>query len=410
MKPSPLLSDERRLEDLLALSLGIMSGENGRELYERYRDAVEQVTPYDMVKLEDRQLQMGISPAEIKKDIDKVINLLFKGLRNYPWKKPAEGSFLYYLMLENQAFTFRLNCVKKIIKAYKGREETDLSALREELWPHFEAFTVFEAHYAKKENVLFPFLEKHWTNYRPLKVMWSLHDDIRRKLKELLVMLQGQDTPWAELNKALGAYYFLVFGMIQKEDLVVYPMATETLPEEDWQEMHHQSFEYAFPFIEAPLPPRERETPGSSPVEGFGKDGEELLFKSETGVLSFEQVLLLINTLPLDITFVDENDKVRFFSRPADRYFARSPAIIGRDVGNCHPPESLHVVERIIEAFRKGEKDQADFWLNLKGKFILIRYFALRNARGEYKGVLEVSQDATRIRSLQGEQRLLNWD
>lgn len=401
-------NSEKRLEDLLAVSLGIMNGEKGKDLIEKYQDAIEHITPYDMLKLEDRQMQMGIGPELIKIYIDKVINIFFKYLKNYPWEKPAEGTFLYYLMLENSAFTFRLNQVKKILKSFKGRENETFSEMRKELLPRFRAFLEFEYHYIKKENILFPYLEKKWKDFRPLKVMWSIHDDIRKTLKNLVEMLEDDSAKWNEFSRILGKYYFLAFGMIQKEELVLYPIAAETIENEAWTEMHGQSFEYPFPFIEAPAKPEPvkkstTQNPASSdPDEGTG-------IRSETGFLSFEQALMAFDSLPVEITYVDENDTVRFYNRGKDRVFPRSPAIIGRSVQNCHPPESVYVVEEIVEAFRNGKKDSADFWIQMKGRFVLIQYFALRDASGQYKGVLEVSQDVTAIRGLKGEKRLLEW-
>ena len=402
-------NNEKRVEELLAFSLGMMSGEDGRVLLEKYKEAIEHVTPHDMLKLEDKQMQMGIKPAAIKKDVDKVINIFFNKLQEYSWEKPEEGTFLYYLMLENSAYKFKLNEVKKILKSYKGRQVSDFDQLKNDLLSRFEKFAEFEPHYVKKENILFPFLEKKWSSYRPLTVMWSLHDDIRKKLKLIIQILKSDHSTWGDLNKEIGAYYFLVFGMIQKENLIIYPVASETVSDEEWEEMHNQSFEYPFPFIESPVKPKDIKEPvQENQTENIQIDGH-LKLKSETGELNPEQILLLLNNLPVDITFVDENDKVRFFSRPKERFFPRSPAIIGRAVQNCHPPESVHIVEEIVAAFKNGEKDNAKFWLELKGKFILIQYFALRNDKNEYKGVIEVSQDVTDIRALQGEQRLLDW-
>jgi len=402
-------NNEKRVEDLLAFSLGIMSGEDGRMLLEKYKEAIEHVTPQDMLNLEDKQMQMGIQPDAIKKDVDKVINIFFKRLEKYRWAKPEEGAFLYYLMLENSAYAFKLNKVKKVIKSYKGREVSDFKLLQNELLGHFEEFSKFESHYVKKENILFPFLEKRWDNYRPITVMWSLHDDIRKKLKQIIQILRSDASSWSDLNKQIGKYYFLVFGMIQKENLIIYPVASETISDDEWEEMHRQSFEYPFPFIETPVKTKSTKESVIEKSTEFSQIDGDLVLKSETGELNLEQILLLLNNLPVDITFVDENDKVRFFSRPKERFFPRSPAIIGRAVQNCHPPESVHIVEKIVAAFKNGEKNNAKFWLELKGKFILIEYFALRNDKNEYKGVIEVSQDVTGIRALKGEQRLLDW-
>ncbi len=402
-------NSQRRVEELLAFSLGMMNGEDGRLLIDKYRDAIENITPHDMLEMEDRQVRMGITPETIKRDIEKVLNVFFKSLKQYSWEKPKEETFLYHLMLENQALSFKLKQIKKFLKACQRQQGNNFKQVQRELLPLFCELTEFEQHYAKKENILFPYLEKTWQNHRPLAVMWSLHDDIRKKLKASIALLEDENGQWDDFNREMSQYFFLVFGMIQKEDLIIYPEAVETLNESAWREMYEQSFDYRFPFIETPQKIN-ISTEGSVNKDGFVTTGKTLGIKSETGDISFEQALLAFDHLPVDITFVDENNKVRFFNRAKDRFFPRSPAIIGRDVKNCHPPESVHIVEKIIHEFRSGQKDQADFWIQMAGKFILIRYFALRDASGEYKGVLEVGEDVTDIRQLNGEKRLLDWD
>lgn len=400
-------NSERRLEDLLAFSMGIMNGEDGRMLIEKYKDAIDNVTPHDMLRLEDKQMQMGMSPDVIKKDVEKIINVFSKSLERYEWEKPKEGAFLYYLMLENEAFKFKLNQIKKILRSYKGCEASHFQELKEEVLPRFIEFIAFDYHYIKKENILFPYLEKVWTSYRPLKVMWSLHDDIRRTLKEVIALLEDPSTEWSDFNSILGRYYSLVFRMIQKEDIIIFPVASKTVSDESWHEMHLQSFDYPFPFIETPEKPEEEKHEEQTKENILTAPG---MFVTETGNMTLEQVLLVFNHLPVDITVVDENDKVLFFNKPKERYFPRSPAIVGRSVNNCHPPESVHIVEEIVETFKKGERDTAMFWIELRGHFILIQYFALRTEKGEYRGVMEVSQDATDIRKLEGQRRLLNWE
>ena len=400
-------NSEKRLQDLLAFSMGMMSGESGKELIEKYQDAIDNITPHDMLSLEDKQVQMGMTPDIIKKDVEKIINVFSKSLDRYEWEKPKEGTFLYYLMLENEAFKFKLNQVKKILRSYRGRESSHFQELKAELLPRFIEFKSFDYHYIKKENILFPYLEKVWSNYRPLQVMWSLHDDIRRTLKEVIALLEDPSTEWSDFNPILGKYYSLVFRMIQKEDIIIFPVATETVSEESWHEMHLQSFEYPFPFIETPAKPEEEKQSQHTKESFLSEPG---MFVAETGNMTLEQVLLVFNHLPVDITVVDENDRVLFFNKPKERFFPRSPAIVGRSVNNCHPPESVHIVEEIVETFRKGDRNTATFWIELKGRFILIQYFALRNEKGAYKGVMEVSQDATDIRKLEGQRRLLNWE
>lgn len=395
---------DKKFEHLVAFSTGMMSGKDGKELIEAHKDALEGLTPYDMLRLEDYQMQMGITVAEIKQGINKILNVLYEFLKEYEWERPAEGSFLYYLMLENRAYEFRLNIVKKIIRQYKGREQSDLAQFKEELLPHFELFAQFHPHYIKKENILFPFLERHWKEYKPLRVMWSLHDDQRRMIKELIEMAQNSEVDWPTFNRAIGNFYFGAFGMIHKEEYILYPVAVETIPQHEWEEMHRQSFEYHFPFIEAPV------QRGATSEDNSLSAASNEIKSSAVGVESFlERAAMLFDHLPVDITYVDEENKVRFFNRPKDRFFPRSQAIIGRDVANCHPPESLHVVEQIIDSFRDGSKESAEFWINLRGRFIYIRYFAVKDNNNIYRGVLEVSQDVTDIRTLEGQRRLLDW-
>lgn len=219
-------------------------------------------------------------------------------------------------------------------------------------------------------------------------------------------MLESDKTEWPMFNRLLGKYFSLVFRMIQKENIIIFPVASETVNKDAWNQMHIQSFEYLFPFIEAPEKTKVSDAKQGNSQNNVNQKGDVI---SETGNLSAEQVILAFNHLPVDITIVDENNRVLFFNKAKDRFFPRSPAIVGRLVQNCHPPESVHIVEEIVETLKTGKKDKADFWIQMKGKFILIQYFALRDEEGNFKGVIEVSQDVTEIRNLQGEKRLLNW-
>ncbi|MCH7657296.1 MAG: DUF438 domain-containing protein [Bacteroidetes bacterium] len=181
--------------------------------------------------------------------------------------------------------------------------------------------------------------------------------------------------------------------------------------------MVDQSYDIGFSFIETPV--REKKISGSEGKNKFTGDMNGVLDVVDlqgmkldlgTGQVDLEQIITMLNSLPVDLTFVDKNNKVMFFSTPEHRIFTRSKAIIGRDVENCHPPESVHIVKKIIKAFRAGEKKKASFRIEAGGKFILVQYFALHDNKGQYLGVLEVSQDVTEIRNLKGEKRLLDWE
>lgn len=238
--------------------------------------------------------------------------------------------------------------------------------------------------------------------FNGLSIMWALHDEVKEQVDNALKLLRDPNSDDHDVNVGIAQLFFGILGVVKKEELILFPSACEVLNENEWYEMHKQSLEYEFPFIQ-----KEFSQEDLQEEEIIFKDS---LFSTDTGELTLEQIQMIFNTLPVDMTFVDENNKVRFFTKPKDRIFPRSKAIIGRDVSNCHPPDSVHIVEEIVEALRKGERDSATFWLTIKGKKILIQYFALRDRDGNYKGVIEVSQDISEIKSLEGERRLLQWD
>ena len=413
-----------KIKSLLEFSMGIIKGEDGKILMERHKEAIESITPHDMIAMEDKQMEMGITTPEIKKNIGKVLNVFGKYLQQYKWDKPEKGTFLYYLMQENRALENYLSTTTQLIKKINKEKPNTPEYIEayNKLKSNILKLNEFNIHYIKKENILFPYLEKSWKDYKPLMVMWSLHDDIRKKLKIIEKLFNYENSNLKKINSELGDLFFLMRGMIFKEDNIIFPIATDTTKAEEWEEMHKQSFEVGFAFIEAPIKSEEKKKEISHNKKSMKNTNEENILNQilnseflknsvidlDTGKLTIEQVKLLLNTLPVDITLVDENDKVRFFSKPKDRFFPRSIAIIGRTVQNCHPPESVHIVEGIIKSFKSGEKDFEHFWIQMKGKFIFIQYYALRNENGEYKGVLEVSQDITDIKKLSGEKRLVN--
>jgi len=391
-------NSEKRIENLFQFSQGILKGEDGSKLLEKYGEALKHITPQDMIAMEEKQLKMGISPSFIKKKIEKVMNVIYDHLKKYKWDKPQKGHALYYFMLENRE-------LEKILgKLKKDLQDRDLVSVKKNV----TALFIMDRHYVRKENILFPFLEKTWENCRPLSVMWSIHDDIRLKLKELQVKLDETEDFNPEIFKLMGEIFFLMYGMIFKEELVIFPVAMETLSSIDWKKIADQSYDIGFSYI-APMP-KFPQTQSDLEIKNKAANTIRKFFHTETGNLDHKQLELILNTIPLDLTFIDENDEVCYFSNPKDRFFPRSPAIIGRKVQNCHPPESVHVVEKILDSFKAGTKDEASFHIQTKGKIILIRYFAVRNEMGEYQGTLEVGQNITEIQKLKGEKKLLDWE
>jgi len=400
-----LYREHDKIDGLLQFSLGIVRGEDGVQLLRQYQHLFDNLTPRDVVEMEDRQLALGVSIDDVKATIGKVVNVFFQYLRRYPWEPPGPDTFIGTLMAENRELEHRLKQMKDVIREL-NRASTDtvtdtdaLSRLKKQV----QELAVMDRHYLKKENILFPYLEKRWPWPRPLQVMWSIDDDCRNVIRETATMLTTRSISMRELNAGLGRLYFLLHGMIFKEELVLFPLADETCSDEEFRDMLHQSVEIGFAFIPSPpVPKTERKTaPDDSRSDHTGQP-----VPLGTGSLPLPQLVRLFNTLPVDLTVVDENDEVRFFSNPAHRIFSRSPAIIGRKVQNCHPPESMDRVQALLDAFRSGEKDEDTFWIQLNGRFLVIRYFALRDENGRYTGCLEVSQDVTDIRNLEGEKRL----
>jgi DUF438 domain-containing protein len=195
--------------------------------------------------------------------------------------------------------------------------------------------------------------------------------------------------------------------MIYKEEKILFSMALNALTEDEWGEIWRQSPEYGYCLVEPQDGYRPPKSADPDKVAAVASN-ESLLFP--TGALTPDQIRGLFGALPVDLTFVDADDRVRYFSEGPDRVFARSKAILGRKVQHCHPPKSVHTVEQILEDFKSGRQSVAEFWIPLHGKFVHIRYFAVRDADGQYLGTLEVTQDLTRLRALEGERRLLQYD
>jgi len=184
------------------------------------------------------------------------------------------------------------------------------------------------------------------------------------------------------------------------------PMALDKLTEADWYEVSKQSLEIGFCLYDSQINWRPQWAQNDL-LHELNKTGENIQLPS--GSFTVEELMAILNTLPVDITFVDKNDKVKYFSQNPDRIFQRNRAILNRDVRLCHPPASAHIVDKIIEDFKSGKASRAPFWINMGGELIHIEYFALRNSQGEYLGVLEVSHNVSVYRRLEGEQRILSY-
>jgi DUF438 domain-containing protein len=265
-----------------------------------------------------------------------------------------------------------------------------------------------DKHYRRKENLLFPFLERYGITGPP-KVMWGKHDETRVLLKNALNSLDMPGEPNLDLMKTRIELHLkpaakAITDMIMKEEEILLPMTMDKLTDDDWYEIYKQTQEIGYCLYD---PNIEWKPEGVELIENHSANADTVQLPS--GKFTVEELLSVLNALPVDLTFVDRNDKVKYFSQGKERVFDRNRAILGRDVRMCHPPSSVHVVDKILADFKSGETDSAPFWINMQGKFIHIEYFALRGEKGEYLGTLEVSQELTEKRKISGEQRILSY-
>ncbi|MHB8882037.1 MAG: DUF438 domain-containing protein [Thermodesulfovibrionales bacterium] len=360
-------------------------------LVKRFGELIKDVDASQIAQMEQQLIAEGMPEAEIKKLCDVHVEVFKSALDKKVMPGLPAGHPVHTLMLENRALEDLIRDLSCL--AEPSADLTGLAALLDKILQ-------VNLHFLKKENQLFPVLETRGIS-GPSKVMWALHDDIRAMLKD--VRTKAEKGPVTPLE--IKTVVTMLGDMIYKEEHILFPMALETLSEEDWAKVKSGEEEIGYSWIE---PLRDWRPSGSTtPPELMAARAGSL--NLDTGQLTVEQVNLLLTHLPVDMSFVNEQDEVVYYSQTPDRIFPRSPGIIGRKVQNCHPPKSMDVVEKILDSFKSGEKDEASFWIEMRGRFIHIRYFAVRDSSGTYKGTLEVSQDLTDLRALQGQKRLLDW-
>ena len=402
-------NNQARINSLYDFCYRLTEGEKGSDLIKKHQAAINDLTANDIIQVVHRLIESDLPLDKIKIGINKALNVFHKQILAQEQVSLPEEHFLTYLKKENRELERRLQNLKSWVKDFNN-ENLDSLKIAEHLRIGVEDLMQMEKHYIRKENILFPYFEKEFPQYKCLGLMWSIHDDIRNRQKALLMALLEIDLDKKHINKLLGDLFFDMYTIIFREEYLLFPVALHAVNQDAWDEMLQQSDALGYAYIQAPkIKKKEKVKTDQSFVSDFLSENklENTLLNFDTGLMTLQQAILLLNNLPVDITMIDENDKVCFFSNPKERFFPRSKAIIGRTVQNCHPPESVHIVNELVEAFRDGSKDSEPFWIEMKGRFILIQYFALRDEKGFYKGCIEVSQDLTDIRSLTGEKRLM---
>lgn len=407
---SELIDNSRERKDKLKeLILKLHSGSSESQVRRELTESLTGIPYGEVVEVEQELISEGLPESEILKlcDIHSAVlqgNVDLSGSKQIP-----EGHPVDVMINENRELKNTATQIEGIISNIREGKFTELNSAIMELRRLFNNLFDVEKHYLRKEFLLFPYLEKQGITGPP-KVMWGKHDEIRELIKGSIELLQTADMTSEELIASSDIILMPavkgVLDMIPKEEEILFPMALDKLTESEWYEISRQSLEIGYCLYDPQIEWKPSWVEEQS-INDAQKSGSHVQLPS--GGFSAEELMAILNTLPIDITFVDKNDKVRYFSQGNDRIFHRSRAILNRDVRHCHPPASAHIVDKIVEDFRSGKQSRAPFWINKGGQMIHIEYFALRSDAGEYLGTLEVSHNVNVYRELEGEQRILSY-
>lgn len=392
------------------LLLRLHEGDNPEILRQRLIEVLKSIPYHEVVEVEQELINSNaLTEEEILEFCDLHTAVLdgsidLEGAKEIPAGHPVDT-----FKKENIAIREQIEAYEEVKKKIDGITDVQVPGYVLQLRSIFNSFSDIDKHYKRKEYQLFPFLEKHLITGPP-KVMWGKHDETRELLRNsheaLASPVSGAEELQSIVQLVLDPAVEAIAGMIMKEEEILLPMSMDTLTEEEWYKIYQETPEFGYCLID----PEDEWTPGGVKVEKQEYVTADAI-RLSSGAFNLDELEALFLHLPIDITFVDKNDKVRFFSHSPNRVFERNRSIIGRDVRMCHPPGSVHVVEQILTDFKSGKENKAVFWMsNFKGRFIYIEYSAVRGKEGEYLGVVEVTQDITAMRKLEGDQRLLSYE
>jgi DUF438 domain-containing protein len=438
-----------RIRTLKHVIRHLHEGRAPAEVKAQMRQLVGECDASEIASMEQELIADGVPAREIMQMCDLHSQAVRDVLVDRASAPPPPGHPVDTFLRENEALAGQARALRAALGALTdtaGDEDAPASPERLlECRRVFSGLMDVEKHYQRKEHLLFSCLERHGIT-GPSTVMWAKDDEARGLLKDLgeaLAETVGSAGEWRLVAETVAESALrAVEEMIFKEERILLPMALQNLTENEWGEIFSQSPQFGYCLVDPregfrpPVPRTDVPEPAQAAAARGGvafaagaravplaMAGSAAPAKAETasetvtrgtvvlptGALDLEQMKALFATLPVDLTFVDAEDRVRFFSEGKDRVFARPKAILGRLVQHCHPPSSVDVVERILSDFRAGRQSVAEFWIEIKGRFVQIRYFAVRDEAGTYLGTLEVTQDLTRERTLTGERRLLQY-
>ena len=407
---SELINNSKyRKEQLKQLILKLHKGESAESVRKELVESLKNIPYGEVVEVEQELMQEGLPEEEVLKlcDVHGAVlegNVDLSGAKTIP-----EGHPVDVFQNENVELRKVAEQAKQLLDEMPNVSEDDFKTFALKLESLFNQLMDVDKHYQRKEYLVFPYLEKNEITGPP-KVMWGKHDEIRDQLKACITILKTPGLKQEDLFDSLELLFYVTIqglvDMIKKEEEILFPMAMDVLTTEDWWNIHKQTLEYGFSLYDPEIEWKPEGLTEEAAESNITSDGNIQL---PSGSFSADEIKAILNSVPFDMTFVDKNDKVKYFTQGKERIFARSRSIINRDVRLCHPPGSTHIVEKILEDFKSGKASHAPFWIQMKGKFIKIEYFALRDENGNYLGTLEVSQDLSENRSLEGERRILSY-
>ena len=408
------LVEEERKKLLKEVIRQLHAGVSPQEVKEKFKQVLEGVSSLEIAKIEQELIEEGISREEIQRLCDVHLAIFREQLQKQQAETAPENPISILREEHNALQQLLEKLAASVAKIQKAKDLSYVSDEIPQLKQIAEDFLDAEKHYLREENVLFPVLEKHGIT-EPPAIMWMEHNQLREKKKQLYSLIENHEKIGfqdfkKQLSEIASSISNTLSSHIFKENNILFQLALRVVTEQEWQGIREEFDEIGYcSFTTTQLITKPKAVAVEKPqIEETAMPEGVLQF--ETGSLSKEEIEALLNALPVDITFVDKDDAVKYFNKAEKRIFVRTKAVIGRKVQLCHPQKSLHVVNKILEAFKKGEKDVAEFWIQAGGRLVHIRYFAVRDWNGKYIGTMEVTQDITDLKKIEGEKRLLDWE
>jgi DUF438 domain-containing protein len=406
--------NEEKKKMLKELIKQLHAGASPQEVKEKFRQVLEGISSEEIAKIENELVKEGMPREEIQRFCDIHLAVFREQLEKQKPEVPV-GHPINILMEEHKIM---LELAQKLSTIAKKVQKINDSKYVEEEIHHLEHIAVdfvdSEKHYLREENVLFPTLEKHGIT-EPPAIMWMEHNQIREKKKQLNDVVEKYSAlNFEEFKKQLSetaeALNSLLPSHFYKENNILFPTALKVVTDKEWEDIRKEFDEIGYCCF---TPPHLKATPQAEEAERRKIETatmSEDTLQFDTGSLSKDEIEGILDSLPIDISFIDVNDAVKYFNKAEKRIFVRTKAVIGRKVQLCHPQKSVHIVNKIVEAFKTGKKDVTEFWITMNDRLIHIRYFAVRDKNGKYLGTMEVTQDLTDLKKIEGQKRLLDWE